>query len=90
MKVEPNYLNRDVHRSTEEIAKDKAVRKLVRTIIEKTRGDMEATKRNITAKYSQGLVFYKGIKVGAYTDGKMELIGDGITLKAKFDELMAH
>lgn len=72
------YINQDAHKPQEVINKDRAVRKLVRTIIdaEVTTGTQgEVTRKFIEAKYGRGVVSYKGIKVGAFTDGKIELLG---------------
>ena len=86
------YINRDIHKPQEEIDKDRAIRKLVRTVIETETAagttDTDATRRSIDAKYGKGIVNYKGIKIGEYKNGKMELFGEAKSLKPKFDELM--
>ena len=84
------YINRDVHKPQETINKDRAMRKLIRAIIEEvTAGTQgEVTRKLIETKYGRGLLIYKGVKVGAYADGKLELLGDGAKLRKRFDDLM--
>ena len=82
------YTNRDVRGSTEDEARTKAVRKLVRTIIERVGTDGSATKALIDANYHKGIVRYKDVRVGEYIDGKMQLKGEAENLQAHFDSLM--
>ena len=83
-----------MHKPQEEINKDKAIRKLVRAIIETEVAegltDAAATRSKIDAKYGKGVVTYKDVKIGAYVNGKMELFGEAERLRPKFDELMAE
>jgi hypothetical protein len=82
------YMNRDIRKSAEDEARDKAVRKLVRAIIEEEGGDGSATKKNIDADYRRGIVRYKDVRVGEYTNGKMELKGDANKLEGRYSRLM--
>ena len=81
-------MNRDIRKSAEDEARDKAVRKLVRAIIEEEGGDGSATKKNIDADYRRGIVRYKDVRVGEYTNGKMELKGDANKLEGRYSRLM--
>ena len=86
------YINRDIHQPAEDITRERAVRKLLRAIIETEGGNattQAATRKSISAKYELGLVFYKGKKVGSYLEGKMSLTEEGQELQGKFDTLMA-
>ena len=88
------YINRDADKRQDDIDREKAVRKLVRTIIEKEETaqepvDAETTRKNIEAKYELGIVFYKGVRVGAYKNGKMGLLGEAVQLQTKYDQLMS-
>lgn len=83
------YMNRDIRKSPDEEGRNKAVRKLVRAIIEEEGGDGKITKENIDADYHKGIVRYKGIRVGEYLAGTMDLKGEAIKLRPRFDELMA-
>ena len=82
------YVNRSVRGSSEEEARTKAVRKLVRAIIEVTDGEAAATKAQIDANYKKGVVRFKDIRVGEYVDGKMQLRGEAQLIQAHFDKLM--
>ena len=50
------YINRDVRKTLEDEAKDKAVRKLVWAIIEEEGGDGATTKSNIESNYKRCIV----------------------------------
>ena len=87
------YINQDVHKPQQVINKYRAVSKLVRAIIkaEMTAGTQgEVTRKFIEAKYGRGAVIYKDVKVGAFTDGKMELLGDGVKLRKRFEDLLSE
>ena len=60
-------MNRDIRKSPEDKARDKAVRKLV---------GGHTTKKSIEADYRKGVVRYKGFRMGEYTNGKMTLKGE--------------
>ena len=53
-------------------------------------GPLWGSSKDIEAKYGRGVVVYKGIKVGAYIDGRMELLGDGAKLQKRFDALLSE
>ena len=89
------YIIRDADKPQDDIDREKAVRKLVRAIIEKEETaqepvDAETTRKNIEAKYELGIVFYyKGVRVGAYKNNKMRLLGEAVQLQTKYDQLMS-
>ena len=85
------YVNKDTEKPQDELDKNRAVSKLVRTIIEAevAQGhETENTRKLIEAKYNRGSVSYKDIKVGIYKEGRMELLNDGVKLKDRFEKLM--
>ena len=82
------YINRDVRKTPEDEARDKAVRKLVRAIIEEAGGDGNAVKKLIDADYRQGIVRHKDVRVGEFTNYKMELVGEGKKLETRYNKLM--
>ena len=66
------YVNKDTEKPQEELDKNRAVSKLVRTIIEAeaAQGHQTENTRKLTdAKYNRGSVSYKDVKVGAYKEG---------------------
>ena len=79
----------------EEEIKDKAVRKVVRALIEHANGDGETIKKRIDAKYPWGAVWWQ-LESGQWqkvaqwnaTDQKMKLMGHALPLQAAFDKLM--
>jgi hypothetical protein len=82
------YTNRDGNNSEADEARDKAVRKLVRAIIEVEGGDAKAVKELIDTNYRKGIVRYKDLRVGEYMDGQMQLKGEGLRMESKFKALM--
>ena len=76
-------------KNPEEGARHKAVRKLVRAIIEQEGGNGNDTKRKIDADYRQGIVRYKDVRVGDYLDGKMELKGEAKKSEAQCQQLLS-
>ena len=65
------------------------MRKLVRTIVEKE-GDNAAVKVEIETNYKKGIVWYQGVRAGAWSadQGKMQLQGKAVAAQEAFDELM--
>ena len=82
------YINRDIRKTPDEESKDKALRKLVRAIIEEEGGNAAATRSLIDANYRKGIVRYKEVRVGEYIDGKMHLKNDGQKLEERYTKLM--
>jgi phage terminase large subunit GpA-like protein len=82
------YMNRDVRKTPADEAKDKAVRKLVRAIIETEGGRPSEVKTNIDTDYRRGIVRYKDLRIGVYTDGKMQFHEAGSKFEGRFIELM--
>ena len=86
------YTNRAVRDNPEDEGRVKAVRKLVRAIIEQVIEHEGATgegaKKEIDANYRKGIVRYKDVRVGEYKIGKMELKNDGTNLESRFNKLM--
>ena len=76
--------------------KEKAVRKVVRTVIEKWgSGDGEATKKKIDARYPWGAVWWMGsdgrwTKIAQWDASRqyMELLGDAVHLRGELDAYM--
>ena len=66
------------------------MRKLVRAIIEKEGGDNAAVKAEIETNYKKGIVWYQGVRAGAWSadQGKMQLQGEAVATQEAFDELM--
>ena len=85
------YINRDVEKPHEEVARNRQINKLIRAIIEfEADTDGEVTRKLLVPRRRRGIVEYKGVKVGQIIDGKMVLIGDAMKLQEKFDTLMGH
>ena len=85
------YVNRDENKPLAEVEKDRAVRKLVRTIIESQASagvDGETTRKEIDAKYPRGTVKYKGTLIGTFKEGAMQFTEEGKTVKDRFETLM--
>ena len=68
--------------------KDKAVRKVVRAIIEQNGGDGGAVKPYLDTDYHRGLVWWRDERVAEWTDGRMRLMGAGSAYQEAFDLLM--
>ena len=76
-------MNRDVRTTPADEARTKAVRKLVRAIIEVEGGNPTKTKYLIDADYRRGIVRYKDIRVGEYKDELMNIKEAGAKYEAK-------
>ena len=72
--------------------KTKAVRKVVRLLIETNGGDSTAVKKNIATDYTKGKVWWKDSKVAEWdeTIGRMTLIGPAAECQAAYDKLMGR
>ena len=81
------YVNRDIQGTSEDQARTKAVRKLVRAIIEEEGGSAQ-TKAKIDTNYRRGIVWYHGVRMGDFKDGQMELTNNGAKFGTKFEKLM--
>ena len=70
--------------------KDRAVRKLVRAIIEGNGGDGADVKKNIDAKYWTGIVIWKDERVAEWSakEQKLTLKCGGLQYQDAFDVLM--
>eukprot|EP00973_Karenia_brevis_P045647 6321711-Karenia_brevis.AAC.1 len=68
----------------------KAVRKLVRTIIEKNGGDGREIKKHLDANYSQGIVWWNDCRVGEWqaSEERMKLLGEAASYVEHFNNLM--
>ena len=95
-KPKPKFGERDLKVHTQsppqDMPREKAVRKLIRTIIEEVKGPEEQTarKEKIESNYKAGKVWLDGQRVGEWdsTNGKMNLLGEGKRLADRFAELM--
>ena len=74
---------------SETAAKEKAVRKVVRAIIEADGSDGKAVKHKINARYKKDVVMWEDAMVAEWKNGKMELVGAGTGLREAFEKLMA-
>ena len=71
------YINQDIERPQEEVARDKQINKLILAIIEfENTTDGAVTRKLIVPRRKCGTVEHKGVKVGQVIDGKMVLFGD--------------
>ena len=70
--------------------RERAVRKLVRAIIESTGGDGATVKQDIETHYRKGIVWWKDSRVGEWSsvDTKMHLLANGLQFQSAFDKLM--
>ena len=86
------YANADggKDRSDEDKKKEKAVRKIVRVIIEENGGEGTVVKTNIDTNYHRGIVWWYDARVAAWDtmEQRMVLKGASAPYQAKFDELM--
>ena len=87
------YVNVDKGRERSETdkAREKAVRKLVRTIIEKNEGDGKEIKKSIHANFVRGIVYWNDMRVGEWQNESqtMSLKGTAISFTDHFENLMA-
>ena len=85
----------DSSKDPDDAAREKAVRKVVRVLIEHNNGNGAEIKKRIEAKYKAGIVRWKADdnkwkKVAEWKpeEGKMELMAEAAALQAPFDVLM--
>ena len=91
------YIRAGVERgSTDDEKKQKAVRKVVRALIERHGGDGKTVKPRIDAKYAMGAVWWKSDdgkweKVAEWIphDQKISMLGTAETLQKTVDEFLA-
>ncbi|CAK0835085.1 unnamed protein product, partial [Prorocentrum cordatum] len=67
--------------------REKAVRKVVRTIVESNGGDGDAIKQDVDTNYKKGLVWWKDKRAAVWGDGRMTLLGEAAAYKEKHDLL---
>ena len=86
------YTNADGAKKTTDSLREKAVRKVVRAIIEKEGGDGKKVKEHIETDYKKGYVWYKGPRVATWNaeTSRMKLLGEAVILQAAFDKLMGN
>ena len=70
--------------------KSKAIRKVVRLIIEANGGDGHVVKKDIITKYGKGKVYYKKIPVAVWDEptGKIQLLGEAAAYQNAYNKLM--
>ena len=81
------YVNRATKGTSDDQARTKAVRKLVRAIIEEEGGSAQ-TKTKIDTNDRRGIVWYHDVRMGDFKDGQMELTNNGAKFGTKFKKLM--
>ena len=81
------YVNRAEQGTSDDQARTKAVRKLVRAIIEEEGGGAH-TKTKIDTNYRRGTVWYHDVRMGDFRDGQMMLTNNGAKFSEKFKQLM--
>jgi hypothetical protein len=79
------YCNADT--ASKDIKRDRAVRKLVRTIVEAEVEKDSTVKQHIDTDYKKGIVWYKELRVGEWKDGAMHLSGHAVQYQDRFNEL---
>ena len=77
-------------RTSETKEREKAVRKLVRVIIEKNGGNGAEVKADIDTNYPRGIVWWKDQRVGQWdnTEQRMVLKGAAVDYQSTFTDLM--
>ena len=81
------YMNRATKGTSDDQARTKAVRKLVRAIIDEEGGGAH-TRTKIDTNYRRGIVWYHDVRKGDFKDGQMELTNIGAKFGTKFKKLM--
>ena len=87
------YCNADsgsIDPESETAQREKAVRKVVRAIIEANGGDGKLVKQEIDARYRKGVVIWKDQRVAEWMDGNMKLINAGTQFQESFQKLMGQ
>ncbi|CAK0802228.1 unnamed protein product [Prorocentrum cordatum] len=75
--------------TSEDAKRERAVRMMVRKIVE-VNGDIgAAVKYKIDTNYFKGIAWFKDERVAAWVDGKMDLVGAGMVWKDHFEKLYA-
>jgi hypothetical protein len=82
-----NVDNRSKNPDSDDSLRERAVRKVVRAIIETSGGDSNKTKAEIDTNYKKGIVWWKEQRVATWQGGKMELLGAAAPWKARFATL---
>jgi hypothetical protein len=72
---------------SEDAKRERAVRKMVRAIIEVNGGDGTEVKKHIDTNYKKGVVWWKEGRVAEWMHGSLRLVGQGAQFQDKFDEL---
>jgi len=72
----------------EHARKEKAVRKVVRTLIEANGGDGQSVKQDIDTNYTKGIVWWKDERVAEWSNGAMELKGKMVPYTDAYNRLM--
>jgi hypothetical protein len=88
VKVYCNVDSRAKDPNAEDVKRERAVRKVVRAIIETNGGDGFKTKKEIDANYKKGIVWWKDKRVATWKDGQMELSEEAAPWKAQYTVLM--
>ena len=86
------YVNADrAAAPTDDEAKDRAIRKFVRAIIEGNGGDGAEVKKQMDAKYKKGIVIWKDERVAEWCvkEQKLMLKGEGLQYQKAYDVLIA-
>jgi hypothetical protein len=81
-------MNRGIRKTPADEVNEKAVRKLVRAIIETEGGCPSEVRAKIDTDYRKGIVRYNDCRIGEYTDGRMLLKDAGSKFASRFNELM--
>ena len=73
------FVNVDMNliESTADQAKVKAMRKVVRIVIEKNGGDGKEVKKHMEAKYGKGRIWWKEERIAAWDEDKGKMILEG-------------
>ena len=81
--------------SDQDMARERAVGKVVRVFIEQHEGDAASVKKRRDAKYKSGIVFWKGddekwkqVAEWKAEDRKMTLLADAVAFQPQYDKLM--
>ena len=82
------YCNIDTPADEETAAREKAVRNIVRTIIEKSGRDGAAIKEELEVSYKKGVVWWKDERVAEWKDGAVVLKGEAVAFEETFKALM--
>jgi len=72
--------------------RERAVRKLVRAIIETKGGDGQAVKKDMDANYRKGVVWWQEVRIAecSKTDRKLSFVGGHADFQTAYDKLTAR